>query len=221
MSAALAQIGGQKLSPGFSPELSTAADFGGQKLSRLADRSQRRADAIEVERLRLGASVAELCAAAGLSARSYTRHVSAGGCRPAALVKLENGLAVLKRRGRVDDALLIRATYGGFVAALARDAGVEPADVHAQDPQLTATFSRTWRAIANLRQAAIYLTNTAIVVKQRRLADVLGLTPAAVCLALKSVEDRRDDPAFDALLDRIARDVMGAAFDRPPTGEPA
>lgn len=206
MSAVLAPIGGQELS---AASHALAASTGRQKLSETPDRLQRRADAIEIVRLEICVPVAALCAAAGISTRTYSRHVAGGACGPAVLAKLERALASLRSRRPTDEALLIRATYGGFVVALCREDGTDPAAVHAQDPRRGATADPEWRRIARLRQAAIYLTNTAIVVKQRRLAAVLGLEPAAICLGLKSVEDRRDDPAFDRLLDRLAGEVMG------------
>lgn len=61
-----------------------------------------------------------------------------------------------------------------------------------------------WRAATYARQLAMYLANTAHNVPQRRLADVTGLTPAAVCLALRSIEDVREVATFDRNVDLVA-----------------
>lgn len=67
-----------------------------------------------------------------------------------------------------------------------------------------------WRQAAYARQLAMYLANTAHNVPQRRLADVTGLTPAAVCLALRSIEDVREVAQFDRNVDLVAAS-MGAS----------
>lgn len=177
-----------------------------------ADALARRADAVELGRLKLGATISALCASAGVNASSYVRNVVQGRPTPSTLAKLEAGLAVLRRASAAPDgtAILIRATYGGFLAAICRALGLDPLAAHAQDPRAGATGSAQWRALAHARQAAIYLANVALAVTQRRLAEALGLTPAAICLALRSVEARRDDPAFDALLDRLQAEITGA-----------
>lgn len=110
----------------------------------------------------------------------------------------------------VSDEVLL-ATYGGMLVAIAPHYGVTPAQVRAVSPQSGATGNVHWRACAHARQAAIYLANTALGLSQKRLALALGLTPAAVCLALRSVEDRRDDAAFDAALQAAQLAVTGRA----------
>lgn len=117
-------------------------------------------------------------------------------------------ILTMPSRGLIE-AVSIKAHYRGFVLALAADYGMTPDEVFAADPRAGATADPHWRACAHVRQAAIYLTNTALGLKQRRLAEVLELTPAAVCLALKAVEDRRDDPDFDAALRRAAKTITG------------
>jgi len=158
--------------------------------------------------------VEALAVRAGVAPSAYRRAIKGRtGIRPTTLRRLEAALAALRserRAVREPDTILIRAVYGGFVASIAVHMGVRPDDVHAQDPRLGATADPEWRRLAQVRQAAIYLTNTVVDVRQARLAHVLGLTPAAVCLGLRSVEDRRDDPDFDALLERLTADVVCA-----------
>lgn len=172
---------------------------------------------MRIERRRVDAklSTGSLIALAGYSASHY-RAALAGKAAPRieTVVRLERALGSLLagKNATTADEPLLRAVYSGFVTALASAEGVDPADVHAQDPRKGATADRAWRRIAQVRQAAIYLTNTTLGVRQSRLAELLGLTPAAICLGLRSVEDRRDDPAFAALLDRIAGAVMGGGL---------
>lgn len=103
------------------------------------------------------------------------------------------------------------ATIDGFLSAVCRHLGLDFAAVKASDPKRGATANRTWRTESHARQLALYLANQLCGIPQAELARAAGLTPAAVCLALKAVEDRRDDPTFDALVQAISRDVTGRA----------
>jgi chromosomal replication initiation ATPase DnaA len=113
---------------------------------------------------------------------------------------LRRACRVLTTELKDPDETLMLATYGGFLVTVCPHYGVTPQEVRATSPQRGATADKRWQACAHARQAAIYLTNTALGVQQHRLARALGLTRAAVCLAIRSVEDRRDDKAFDALM---------------------
>jgi hypothetical protein len=177
--------------------------------------SERRLRLHQIEQRRAGAhlSTVSLSSAAGVGRQTYLDALAGRAIpRPGTLFRLEMALASLlaERRAAAPDTLLIRATYGGFVLAVAERLGVRPTDVHAQDPRRGATADPEWRRLAQVRQAAIYLTNVALGVKQSRLADALGLTPAAICLGLRSVEGRREDPAFDRMLEEIGAAVAAA-----------
>lgn len=167
--------------------------------------------AFEALRVAAGFSRAAVARAAGVSVSWYCEIASTPDRATVAFVKrLRAGLARLKQevaRELSDDLLL--ATYGGFLAAISPFYGVTPCQVRATSAQAGATADKHWRACAHARQAALYLTNTALGVGQKRLALALGLTPAAVCLALRSVEDRRDDASFDAALSAAQLAVTG------------
>lgn len=168
--------------------------------------------ALEKKRKAAKVSQAVLASMAAMSLRSYTRLLLKADCVDAATVdRLDRALDRLEKAPRSDllEVELIRATYRGFVVVLCDHFGVTPDDVENADPRAGATADPHWRACAHVRQAATYLTNTALGLKQRRLAEVLELTPAAVCLALQAVEDRRDDPAFDAMIRRAAKTITG------------
>jgi transcriptional regulator with XRE-family HTH domain len=173
---------------------------------------------IEGRRRAAGVAQADFARAAGVSLRTYSRLVAEGDSEKLARQKLSASLDRLDRtldrlmvatRGDRIESDLVLATHRGFVLALAPDFAVTPEQVAAADPRANLNFDPIWRASRHVAQAAIYLTNTTLGLKQRRLAEILGLTPAAVCLALKAVEDRRDDPTFDACLRRAAELITG------------
>lgn len=183
----------------------------GQKLSG-AGLGGLRIASLEKKRKAQRLSQGRLADQAGISESTYRRVLkSADQVSPALLDRLERALAHLLQVPRVDllEKALVLSAYRGFVAVLCDHFHVTPADVEDADPRAGATADPHWRACAHVRQAAIYLTNTALGLKQRRLAEVLALTPAAVCLALQAVEDRRDDPDFDAVLRRAAKTIAG------------
>ncbi len=87
---------------------------------------------------------------------------------------------------------------------------MSPAAVHAQDPRRGATADPEWRRLAQVRQAAIYLTNVALASRNRGWLRRSGSPRRRSASALRSVEARREDPAFDRLLDEIGAAVAAA-----------
>ncbi len=188
---------------------------------------------LEADRAAAGIAQATLAASAGVSLRSYTRLVTEGDSPKLARQKLsatdtkqEHRARFEKKVDRLERALAaltasrprpraegetVAAMHRAVASLLASSFGVTAEAVLAADPRAGATADPVWRACRHASQAALYLTNTTLGVPQRVLADVLGLTPAAVCLAIKAVEDRRDDPHIDAALTRAARLIAGRA----------
>lgn len=163
--------------------------------------------AIEAARRAANVSITALAAAAGIDPRAYERLLAGQRRpRPSTLARLQAGLrkAVATPRGLVS-ADLLAGLYRGCVAIVAPHFGVAAAAVLAADPSRGATADTHWRACAHARQAAIYVLNTGFGLPQRQIAELLGVTPAAVCLGLKDVETRRDDPDFDRFLAQAAR----------------
>lgn len=171
--------------------------------------------AIEAMRAAAGLTQIQFAGLAKISLRTYTRIVTAQHpCPTRYLRRLEAAARRLGDRSpsppTETDALtrpLYRATLGHVAAAM----GVDADEVVAQDHRRGATADPRYRLLAQARQATIYLLNQGVdseAVRQRRLADMLGMTPAGVCLAIRSVEDRRDDPAFDALMRRLERHLQ-------------
>lgn len=94
----------------------------------------------------------------------------------------------------------LRAHYRAFQHQLADALGAAGADPDDRRPTGTAALAR---------HAAWYLLSTEFAVRPARIADLFGVTRAAVTQALQAIEDRRDEPAFDAALETIGRRIMG------------
>jgi transcriptional regulator with XRE-family HTH domain len=174
-----------------------------------------RMKAIDQVRQAHGFSIERLSSEANV-AGSWYRKIAADPARASegVLSRLASALRRLREGQRQDEAMhasLVAASYGGFLAAICREQGLDVALVRAADPRAGKTADATWRATARARQLAIYLTNISLGVQQRVLARAVGLTPAAICLGLKTIEDLRDDPVIDALIERCARQVTGHA----------
>lgn len=104
-------------------------------------------------------------------------------------------------------AQIIDATFGGFFSAACRELGLDPQA--ARKALAGVASSVPFQAASDAREIALYLTNTALDVRQRTLARAAGLSPPAVLYAIRRVEDRRDEEAFDALVRRIEQAVTG------------
>lgn len=57
---------------------------------------------------------------------------------------------------------------------------------------------------------AAYLAVTALNVPQAAVARAMGRAPSTVCKALRAVEDRRDEPEFDAALAAAEQEMCPA-----------
>jgi chromosomal replication initiation ATPase DnaA len=64
------------------------------------------------------------------------------------------------------------------------------------------------RHIAGARQAVYYLCSTAFNLPADAVARLMGRHRSTVEYGLALVEDRRDDPEFDALMDRMTEAVQ-------------
>ena len=181
----------------------------GRKLSAAA-----RMIEIEADRKKKLVRQSDLANAAHISERTYRTLVASPlRAKDEIVGRLERALARLGSRAPKPDAdpELVKAVYRGFLVQMVAHYGVTMAEADSADPQRQAhgTAAGSWYRCAHARQAAIYLTNTALAVRQRRLAELLDLTPAAVCLALKDVEDRRDDLKFEQALKRATWMMTG------------
>lgn len=104
---------------------------------------------------------------------------------------------------------------GQVSAALARDAVrlAQQAVAYAsgQCIEEIAAPTRRSRHAALARQIAMYLAHVALGLNFVQIAGAAGRDRTTVAHACRVVEDRRDDPDFDALLDRLEAFLAGAA----------
>lgn len=142
--------------------------------------------------------------------RTLLAHPDKAGGR--AVQKLEAALRRLTapRPGPPPDDL-VRAAYGGCLAAVAPRHGVDPELAPATLAGPERPSNDHWRACSRARAEALYLAHTRLGVAQNLLAAIAGVTPAAVCLAIRGVEDRRDAAAVDAALRAGEIAIAGAA----------
>lgn len=184
----------------------------GPKLSAGVSVKVAKVQTIERARQAYGISQEKLAAEAGISSRWYRETVQhPSRASDATIANLATALRSLSAR-RPDDATLtalILATYNGFLLAVCQSSGLRSELVRADDPRVTKSGDPDWLRRSRARQAAVYLTNQALGVRQRPLARALGLTPAAVCQSLRNVEDLRDDPVFDRIIDQASRLITG------------
>lgn len=76
--------------------------------------------------------------------------------------------------------------------------------IHFGVPELTLTSStRGRRHATQARQVAMYLLNGVFSLTQTRIAELFGRDRSTVAHACHVVEDTRDDPLFDAKIERL------------------
>ena len=167
---------------------------------------------IDAARRRAKLSARELCARAGVHCYVYYR-ARLGQTRPRAstLARLRTGLerGAPKLSKRNDADAVIRATFRGWCAYFAVRLGIDVAKTLGSDPKLRANASLEWRQAARARELSVYCTVTELDLPGARVARAIGVTRAAVSLMLRRVEDTRDDPAIEAMVEEAARLMSG------------
>lgn len=149
-------------------------------------------------------TVSALCRRAGISAPMFYRAVA--GQRTASrwfIRRCELALASLvsgEGMPAEPSEIYLRGCYRAFWHQLAGELGLAEGEPFQRQPTGQAALAR---------HGAWYLLSTEFAVRPARIADLFGVTRAAVTQALQAIEDRRDDPAFDAALERIGARIMG------------
>lgn len=169
---------------------------------------------IEAARVRGRISCRGLAQSAGVVVDVYYR-ARAGKTRPTkrTLGRLEKALGGAPRRRSVGtrnvEPMLILSTFRGWAAHFAGKLGVDPATALASDPGLRANSDPAWRLAAQVRELAAYCTVTELDLGAARVARAIGVTRAAVSLMLRRVEDQRDDPTVEEMVEAAARLISG------------
>ena len=65
--------------------------------------------------------------------------------------------------------------------------------------------NRASAASAHARHVAMYLAHVTLQLRPGQVAAGFGRDRTSVAYAVRRIEDRRDEPAFDALMDRLER----------------
>lgn len=95
----------------------------------------------------------------------------------------------------------IEAAYAAAISAVA--------DQHCIPPDRVADASS--HAERRCRQLAVYLAHVQGGIAVKRLAKSVGLSPRQIRRSVQAIEDRRDDPQFDATVAVIEEVVACAA----------
>lgn len=163
--------------------------------------------AVEGARINAGLSRVALATAAGMTERRYRRILSTQRARPETVAKLQGAVGLARRKAGAGprDMIALRA---GAAALVASFYGVTAADALAA-PGEERTGDARWLAAARARQAAIYLVHVTLACSQAELGRAFGVSKVAIHLAVRAVEDRRDDPAFNSLLTDAERLLGG------------
>ncbi|MAA97428.1 MAG: hypothetical protein CMN87_18325 [Stappia sp.] len=156
-------------------------------------------DEIEARRRQSGVNVLDLCSASGVVISHYARlRDGVNQPRPATLSSLSIALRRLAGGTPANDGGALQL-YRLSVALCALHAGADPEQVLAQDPTRRASANREWMAAAQIRRRALYIAHVCCGVSQAVLAKVAGMTPAAVSLTIRAIEDARGDNDDDAI----------------------
>ncbi|WP_371346996.1 hypothetical protein [Ancylobacter sp. IITR112] len=167
--------------------------------------------AIEARRRDIGVTVSRLLAAAGVDARVWERGLSGRTApQPRTLIKLSRALDRLSSGERPSPPpALIAAFWRAAVLVFCHETGADPDVALAPDTGTSRPMDPAWMLAARARGLAFYLTHVELQVPHTALAEACGTSKQRVHKAARTVEDRRDDPAIDALLSRAAAAVTG------------
>jgi transcriptional regulator with XRE-family HTH domain len=170
---------------------------------------------IDAKRKAAGFTVAALCRKAQVPISTYWR-VAKGRkkrWRDATVEKFQAALVGQSCPGRAPEPTAppdhLASIYRAYVAILSPELGADPETVLASDPSLRATSSPQWREAARVRAIAVYCVSIELAVPAARVAAAIGVTRAAASAMLRRVEDFRDDPEIDALVERVGKLVSG------------
>jgi transcriptional regulator with XRE-family HTH domain len=104
---------------------------------------------------------------------------------------------------------VLRQHFNLMLNTCAQAAGIPVPDALNVNPHANRPRDLNWIAAMRVRQLAVYLVITEGNVRGAELARAIGTTKQAVSKALRAVEDRRDDPALDRLLEIVAELLRG------------
>lgn len=172
---------------------------------------------IERRRILACVKVSALCAAAPYDERGYRRQISAArdgrelNLHRRSLDRLDAALSrLLEGRKKPPPDPIISGFYRLAMRTLAQLEGLDSDAVCATDFSVQRPKNRDWLTAARIRRFAIYLTVVEFDISGATMARAIECSPPNVSQALIQVEELREDPKIDELLDCCARMAKGA-----------
>ena len=160
-----------------------------------------------------GLSIASICATAKVRVRQWYRWRSGQAMpRPSSLRRMEKAIAQhAQLQARLDrgEGALPSVAYRMLLVTLAKDAGLDVTMVLTDDPREQDKQSPMRAAASLCRQRALYLIVTELNVPLVVAAGFAGISKQAVSKSLRQIEESRDDPAINAMLDGMALLIHG------------
>jgi transcriptional regulator with XRE-family HTH domain len=171
---------------------------------------------IDQQRRAAGLSMEVFCRNAHVSLLTYKRWKTGKTAKPKlrTLARFKAALAgrgVGARAANPPSSDLVLQHFNAVLAICSHAAGLPMIDAIRIDTKANRPRNVDWLALMRIRQVAMYIVSTEGNVRGADLARALKISKQAVSKACRSIEDRRDEPAFDALLTRIAELMEGAA----------
>ncbi len=158
---------------------------------------------------------AELCRLAGVRVRQFYRWQSGKAIpRPSSLRRMERALMrLLRQREQAErgEQVLAPVAYRMVLVALADRAGLNVTAVLADDPRGQDKQSPFKHSASLCRQRALYLIVTEMNVPLVAAAGLAGVSKQAVSKGLRVIEESRDEPAINDLLEEVADLIHGGA----------
>lgn len=108
---------------------------------------------------------------------------------------------------RLEGAPILALGYRGVLGLVAGEMGLAPLPAVVADPLANRPNDPLWRAQAQARARALYLAVTETCIPMSLAASLAGISKQRVSLALREIEDAREDPTVDRLLERVAEAV--------------
>lgn len=167
-------------------------------------------DEIDADRRVASISRERLCARAGVPVRTWFRIANGALPRDATLARLRAALRMMRREASsrpVEDEGVLVLAYRGALGLVASAMGLDPVEAIRADPQANRPFDPLWRSQATARARALYVLNIEALVPMSLAGELAGVTKQAVSKVLRQIEDSRDDPTIDAMIERIAAAV--------------
>jgi hypothetical protein len=103
----------------------------------------------------------------------------------------------------------VAAQYRLALALVASVTGQRVGDILDADPNKRATADAVWLRASQARRLALYVANQYLNVPQAALAKAARMTKSAVSIAMKELEDMRDQPDVARVLDLVEGAFQG------------